>query len=160
MGMDVIGENPTSKVGSYFRNTDSWWPPLAEYVWKVAPEIASRCTYWHSNDGDGLSEGDARVLAKILQNEIDSGRTEAYARQRQSELQPMPNERCKICNGTGTRKPSPDRTIGESSKNGIVCSQCNGKGHHRPWATEYVFCAQNVQRFASFLRACGGFEIW
>ena len=32
MGMDVFGNNPTSKVGSHFRNTDWAWPPLAEYV--------------------------------------------------------------------------------------------------------------------------------
>ena len=44
MGMDVIGNNPTSEVGSYFRHTCWAWHPLAEYVCEVAPEITSRCT--------------------------------------------------------------------------------------------------------------------
>lgn len=116
MGMDVFGNNPTSEVGNYFRNTCWAWPPLAEYVCKVAPEI-TRCTDWQSNDGDGLSEDNSRILADILQNEINSGRTETYAQRRRSELEMMPSERCGLC-------------------------------------------AQNVQRFTSFLRACGGFEIW
>lgn len=160
MGMDVIGKNPTSEVGSYFRNTDTWWPLLAEYVCKIAPEVASNCIYWQSNDGDGLSEDDSRMLAKILQNEIDSGRTEIYAQRRQWELEMMPNERCKLCDGTGTRSPSPDHATGEPYKHGIVCNRCHGEGYLQPWATEYVFCVQNVQRFANFLRTCGGFEIW
>lgn len=149
MGMDVIGNNPTSEVGSYFRHTCWAWHPLAEYVCEVAPEITSRCTYWHSNDYDGLGEDDARGLAEILQREIDSGRTEAYARLRQSELKLMPNERCEICNG-----------IGDPDKNGILCGECNGKGYHRPWATKYVFRTRSVQEFVTFLRACGGFQIW
>ena len=149
MGMDVIGMNPTSDAGREFRHTCDGWHPLAEYVCEVAPEITSRCTYWHSNDYDGLSEDDARGLAELLQREIDSGRTEAYVLLRQSEPKLMPNERCEICNGTG----DPD-------KNGILCSECNGKGYHCPSATEYVLRTRNVQRFAAFLRACGGFEIW
>ena len=89
MGMDVIGKNAISDVGRYFRNSDSGWTPLAEYVLKVAPEIASKCTHWHSNDGDGLSKGDSRMLADVLQSEIDTGRTQAYARRRRSELEMM-----------------------------------------------------------------------
>jgi hypothetical protein len=144
MGTDVIGMNPTSDVGREFRHTCEAWHPLAEYVCEIAPEITSRCTYWHSNDYDGLSEDDARGLAEILQREIDSGRTEAYVRLRQSELKLMPNERCEICNGTG----DPD-------KNDILCSECNWEEH-----TEYALRTQNVQRFATFLRVCGGFQIW
>lgn len=160
MGMDVIGKNPTSDVGSYFLNTTWWWTPLAEYCSEVAPEIAGKCTYWHSNDGDGLSEGHSRMLANILQNEIDSGRTEAYARRRQLELATMPNEPCDSCHDIGTPKPTPDCATGDLSKSGMTCNQCDEKGHHRPWPAEHVFCVQNVQRFANFLRACGGFEIW
>jgi hypothetical protein len=156
VGMDVIGMNPTSDVGREFRHTCDGWHPLAEYVCEVAPEITSRCTYWHSNDYDGLSEDDARGLAEILQNEIDSGRTETYALQRRLELAMIPNERCSCCNGTGTQKPSPGRATGDVT----ICGECDGRGYLRPEATEYVVSAENVQWFADFLRACGGFEIW
>src|SRR6516165_5540929 len=108
MGMDVYGNNPASEAGNYFRNTCWAWHPLAEYVRKIAPKLANKCRRWHSNDGDGLSEGDSRILADILQNEIDSGRTEIYAQQRRSEFGMMPNERCDICNGNGTPDESPE----------------------------------------------------
>jgi len=80
MGMDVFGKNPTSLVGGNFENNIWWWLPLAEYVCKVSPDITSKCSRWLSNDGGGLSEDDSRMLANILQNEIDSGRTGVYAR--------------------------------------------------------------------------------
>jgi hypothetical protein len=108
MGMDVIGKNPRSEVGSYFGNNIWRWSSLAEYVCWVAPDIASKCTRWHSNDGDGLSEADSRMLANILQIEIDSGRTGAYP----------------------------------------------------PRIAKYPLSVENVQEFANFLDACGGFEIW
>jgi hypothetical protein len=156
MGMDVIGKKPTSEVGNYFGSNCWAWPPLAEYFCEVAPEITSKCTCWQSNDGDGLSEGDSRILADILQNEIDSGRTETYAQRLRSELEMIPDEPCDICNGIGVWDASPD----DPTKDCIFCSQCDGSGRLRPCATEDMFSVQEVLRFASFLRACGGFEIW
>jgi hypothetical protein len=159
MGMDVIGKKPTSEAGKYFGNNNCAWYPLAEYVCELAPEITSNCTYWQSNDGDGLSEVNSSILADILQNEIDSGRTGTYAQQLCSEFEMLPNEPCEVCKGTGARDASPDRATGDPSKISIICILCDGKGHRRPDA-EPVFWVQNVQCFANFLRACGGFEIW
>ena len=79
MGMDVFGKNPKSKEGEYFRNNVWWWRPLAIYCYEVAPDIAARCKYWGSNDGDGLGKEDSIRLAELLQAEIDSGRCRQYA---------------------------------------------------------------------------------
>jgi hypothetical protein len=81
MGMDVYGNDPTSERGSYFRNNWWWWRPVAYYICEVAPDIASRCEHWQSNEGDGLEEEDCLELADFLQREIDSGRTAVWVEQ-------------------------------------------------------------------------------
>ncbi len=160
MGMDVIGNEPKNKCGEYFCN-DVWsWRPLATYVCEVAPEISAGCKYWQSNDGDGLNREDSIKLADLLQKEIDNGRTEKYARLRQSKIEQMPNEPCWLCDGAGTRKPYPEWGAGDPSKDGIVCNLCEGNGYAQASDSAYRFCTQNVQGFANFLRNCGGFEIW
>jgi hypothetical protein len=160
MGMDVMGKNPKNETGEYFRNNMWWWPPLAIYVCQVAPEIAAKCKYWQSNDGDGLDGEASMLLADLLQKEIDSGRTERYARLRQSQIEQAPNEPCSLCEGTGTHKPAPERGAGDPTKDGIVCNSCDGNGYVRPWVDNYSFSVENVQEFANFLRDCSGFEIW
>lgn len=160
MGMDVHGKRPTTEAGKYFGNNIWWWRPLASYVCEVAPDIAKKCSYWQSNDGDGLGEGDSAKLADRLQQEIDSGRTARYAQVRQSEIERMANERCPLCEGTGTRKPVPHRGAGNPKAGGIRCNQCGGDGHVRPEIENYPFNVENVQEFVTFLRGCGGFEIY
>src|SRR5262249_18549509 len=137
MGMGVIGKNPTSEAGNYFGSNPGWWYPLVDYVREVAPEITSKCTCWKTNDGDGLSEGDSRIVADILQNEIDSGRTETYAQLLRSKLEMIPDEPCDICNGIGVRDTSPDRATDNPSKDVIICYLCDGNGSIRPWESEY-----------------------
>ena len=113
MGMDICGKQPTTEEGKYFCNNIWWWRPLADYVCEIAPEIADKCQYWQSNDGDGLNGHDSLRLAELLQKEIESGRTAAYARRREAKLEMAPNEPCLLCEATGTRKPPPDGGAGD-----------------------------------------------
>jgi len=154
MGMDVGGKAPRSTTGEYFRNNVWWWRPLADYCLQVAPEICEpdgEEVYWHTNDGDGLDDAHAVALSARLQDEIDSGRTAAFADSRMAELNAMPDETCDLCHGTGRR----DDTIMQG-----VCNVCEGAGYVRPFATWYAFNVENVQEWVNFLRDCGGFEIW
>ena len=197
MGMDVCGKNPTSKEGECFRNNVWRWHPLADYVCEVAPEIAHKCQYWHTNDGDGLNACDSIRLADRLQAELDAGRTESYARIYQSKQAAMPKEPCIICGGTGTRRPVPLSTqraerdvmlelwelqsmigdkdeeqaariahlrsvvAGDPKGDGIKCNGCHGDGYREAWDCNYLpVTVELVQKFAAFLRASGGFEIW
>jgi hypothetical protein len=159
MGMDVCGLNPTTEEGKCFGNSCWSWRPLADYVNEIAPGIASKCRYWQSNDGDGLNAADALELAAILQAEIDSGRCERYARIRASAQEMAPNEPCDLCDGTGTRKPIPERGAGDLVS-GITCNGCAGTGWVRPWLEHYPFDVENVREFVAFLRGCGGFAIY
>ena len=62
--MDVVGRAPTSESGKYFGNNNSWWHPLADYCGQVTPKIASACSHWHTNGGDGLDAAASRALAE------------------------------------------------------------------------------------------------
>ncbi len=155
MGMDVYGRNE----GKYFRSSVWWWRPLADYCTTVAPKIAARCECWQSNDGDGLNDADSAALADALQEEIDSGRCGAYAKIRDAELSALPSEVCSTCDGTGIRKPPPKCGAGDITT-GIECNGCDGSGIVRPYACEYPFTVENVQKFVAFLRGCDGFAIY
>lgn len=70
MGMDVYGKAPTSEVGEYFRNNVWWWRPLADYILKVHPDLASSCAEWHSNSADGLNAAESVTLADALDADL------------------------------------------------------------------------------------------
>jgi hypothetical protein len=152
MGMDVIGRNPASDQGEYFRNNAWWWGSLADYCMEIAPDVTARCKYWHSNDGDGLSDRDSGALADALQKEIESGRCEAHAKAVEAAAS---SERCIVCEGSGVSMPIPK--VGASDAvTDIKCWACGGDGRV---FSEY-FSVENVQEFVTFLRDSGGFNIW
>lgn len=157
MGMDVCGKNPVAEKGEYFRNSVWWWRPLATYICEVAPVPASVCTYWQSNDGDGLNAKDSLALALILRREIASGRTAEYMAAREKKLADLPLLSCQWCEGTGTRRDA----VGIA--NGMVerkwCNGCDGTGTQAYPDTHYPFSVENVSEFCDFLESCGGFEI-
>lgn len=159
MGMDVHGKNPASKTGEYFRNNAWWWRPLARYACEIAPEITAQCTYWQSNDGDGLNGHYAVALADALQAEIDSGRTMLYEKAYMGRLHMMPDVTCKICDGKGWRPKKGFPWLQEAPNGEVVCNACHGKATVRPDEASYPFSTENVQEFVNFLRDCGGFEI-
>ena len=66
MGMDVIGVQPKTETGEYFRNNVWYWRPLATFIQDVYPHIAEKCTYWGSNDGDGLDAEDSEVAVSAF----------------------------------------------------------------------------------------------
>jgi len=140
MGMDVYGNNPTGKKGEYFCNQIHYWEALAHYIHAVA--IAAKCTHWYTNDGDGLKVSGALELADALQNEIDSGRCETYA---------------KIKTSIGLLERD---TLGNEHGLWDIAVDGNGAITLRPSDATYPFDVQNVQRFVAFLRECGGFRIW
>jgi hypothetical protein len=164
MGMDVYGREPSGQCGEYFRNNVYRWHPLADYCRRVAPDICAACKSWHTNDWDGLDGAHAAALAEALQREIDSGRTQSYARRYAAEQELMPNELCNSCGGNGVQKPIPARIAAEipfptDVKGGGDCYRCGGAGYVRPWETENEFRTENVAAFAAFLRESGGFTI-
>ena len=158
MGMDVYGEEPRSEKGEYFRTTEAYWHPLADYVCVVAPSISSKCRYWHSNDGDGLNDEDSRSLAIVLREELSSGRTADYAQAFRKQQADLPMMECSLCRGTGTRNDEIGQRRREAEPT-YGCNGCGGTGEMYDPQTWSRFQAGNVSRFAEFLEDCGGFEI-
>jgi hypothetical protein len=74
MSFDIYGRAPTSEEGKYFCRNHMGWVPITEYILTVAPDIAAKCKYWDTNDGDGLDAEHAVALADRLDAEIQSGR--------------------------------------------------------------------------------------
>jgi hypothetical protein len=150
MGMDVFGNNKEA----YFRNNVWWWHPLADYCMKQAPAVTSACKDWHTNSGCGLNEERCKKLAEILDEELSSGRTAAYARIREETLNALPLVKCKVCDGTGKRLPPPATGAGD-----VECNGCGGQGQNKAWETNYPFSEDNVREWIGFLETCGGFKI-
>lgn len=155
MGMDVSGKKPRSKTGEYFRNNCWYWRPLWEYCSQVAPELCKTVRYAHTNDGDGLDDQGSLELSKLLFKELDLGNTAKVEKEYQEERDSLPDEDCRICEGTGYRLEPPRIGKGESS-----CNVCDATGKKRPVYIWYGFTEKNVREFAEFLKDCGGFEIY
>src|SRR5258707_908097 len=119
MGMDVYGKKPESETGKYFRNNVWWWRPLAEYCCVVAPELTAKCQHWQSNDGDGLNARDSKILATVLKEHVANGHAKAYEAIREAEQNAMADEKCWLCEGTGSRAEAPKSGAGDTGS-------CNG----------------------------------
>jgi len=169
MGMDVSGVDPTTKEGEYFRNNVWWWHPLADYCLQVGGDVAKKCEYWHSNDGDGLDAEGSLQLAELLEAEVTSGRCEEFAKKRDEKIKALPKKPCWLCGGTGIRTDPigvnagfPEMICESGKRKGQKgwCNSCDGDGELPDSATHYPFDVQNVQVFITFLKGCGGFKIY
>ncbi len=165
MGMDIYGKNATTEAGGYFRNNVWWWRPLADFLTTTYPALTEACTYWHSNDGDGLNADQALALAEAIDADLAAGRVAAYATLYEASIAALPTEECSICHGAGIRTDEIGREHGfdkprdpATGKGG--CNGCQGEGRTPAWESHYPFSEDNVREFATFLRECGGFEIW
>lgn len=155
MGMDVYGKNPRSEAGKYFRASMWSWPQIWGYCTEIAPEYTSQVKYGWSNDGDGLPSGMAAQLGVKLQAHIATGHCERTIEAMQAKYRATPDEECTICGGTGKRAQPPICGPGE-----LPCNGCNSQGKHRPHRGNVYIDLDHMQEFATFLRECGGFEIW
>lgn len=171
MGMDVIGTNPVSETGEYFRANVWYWHPIWGYVEDVHPDIAELVEYAHSNDGDGLDAENSKKLAKRLKEDYRGGKIHEYHQKYQKELSELPMDECRICEGTGVRTDQIGVDAGWDTKElpedvKIIvgrergsCNACSGLGKTEAWATNYPFDPEVMLEFAYFLEDCGGFQI-
>jgi hypothetical protein len=184
MGMDVYGNKPTSEVGEYFRRSVWGWHPLAEVSEAICQhasrmDLFNQCSYWHSNDGDGLDADGAAALAALIRAAIESGFAKAYIDARDRQLNAIPLLDCDLCNGSGIRtdaigvkmeqplKVIPEDAVHPLSVDGAHpragetgwCNGCDGLGKRRPMSTWYILDMEDLTEWADFLEASGGFKI-
>jgi hypothetical protein len=150
MGMDVYGNKPKNEKGEYFRNNVWYWHPLWSYCCELAPEITSRVQYGHSNSGDGLNGYYSIQLAKVLQSEVDSGRTKIYMEAVEILKQTAPLEDC-YC--VSEMVEGLEIIVENDCK---ICKNTRKRESSLSW---YNFTVENVVEFIEFLENCGGFQI-
>jgi hypothetical protein len=171
MGMDVVGKKPSAPAGEYFRNNVWWWHPLWTFCEDNFPEIASKVTYAHTNDGDGLNSRDSKRLSNGIRAMIADGSAQQYIDERNQRLASLARSECDLCNGTGIRTDSvgvengmPTAKLNEADaillgRTEGTCNGCRGEGKCDSWETNYRLDLDNITNFADFLQVCGGFEI-
>jgi len=101
MGFDVIGTNPVSRSGEYFRNSMGCWLGLWRYCLNLFPDIAGKVQHWNTNDGDGLDAEDAMALSRLLEETLEDGTARDYQRGFAEYLANIPDTACSRCNGNG-----------------------------------------------------------
>ena len=172
MGMDLIGNKPKSEKGDFFRNNVWYWRPLVDFICEKYPDIYEQCTYWGSNDGDGLNEEASKELATRIKQDIVLGLVAEYSKNHNEWRASLPREACNLCECTGIRNDDvgvengmPTKQLSAEMKtllgrNYGWCNGCDGMGTREAFIAGYPFCEDNVKEFAEFLENCGGFQIW
>ena len=151
MGMDVIGIEPYTEDGKYFRSNVWCWRPLWDFVCNSCSLDDDIQQSGQLNDGYKIDEDLAVSIGITLKSLIDNGVVKQFAEFRQKELDAMPDVECKHCNGTGQRN---DQYVQGT------CNACHGKGTVRPTDTYYVLYEDMVEEFAEFAKQSGGFQIY
>jgi hypothetical protein len=172
MGMDVIGKNKNSEVGSYFRRNVWGWRPLWKYVELIHSDLAEKVEHSQSNDGDGLDGKDSSELARRLRADLADGTAYRYVSVRNEWLAGLERTACPHCEGTGIRADlvgtdagmpirelSPEVQVVTGRTHGY-CNGCSGYGDQPNWETNYPLSVTDIEEFADFLEVCNGFEIW
>lgn len=163
MGMDIHG-----KSGNYFRRSVWGWRPLADYIEIEHETLSSPCTYWHSNDADGLDDLGARWLGEAMLEAIADGSAAEYIQNRDASLALLPEETCAQCKGTGIRTDEvgikfgwPDKIAERGPRAGQKgsCNGCSGAGTTPAWETNYSLDIDDLKEFAEFMIQSEGFEI-
>ena len=126
MGMDVIGIEPYTEDGKYFRSNVWCWRPLWDFVCNSCSLDDDIQQSGQLNDGYKIDEDLAVSIGITLKSLIDSGVVKQFAEFRQKELDALPDVECKHCNGTGQRN---DQYVQGT------CNACHGKGTVRPTDT-------------------------
>jgi hypothetical protein len=157
VGMDVCGTDPTDECGKYFRANVFAWHPLWSYCERIAPGVTSQVESGHTNDGDGLDNQGAKLLAAALTVRLDTGDLQRDVDYHNTELELMPDEPCEWCSGTGVRTDKVGIEMGFPEKG--WCNACDGKGSRRPFAASYRLHLSLLAKWRDFLQHCGGFEI-
>lgn len=137
VGFDVYGIKPKNKKGEYFRNNAWWWRRLADFILDHVNLPKKETEYWHSNDGQKVSEKSALKIAAYLRDALKSKDFfEGWIKNSEKQY-------------AERGKTSALSIIGEDAKKDPDFGKCN---HPFDW--------RNVEEFAEFCENSGGFEIY
>lgn len=166
MGFDLMGVNPVSEKGDYFRSNVWWWRAIWGYVSEIGSDILTveELDGGQYNDGTKIDIVKAKTIGNIIKDEYESGALKEYEDKYMAFLDKLPLEECELCEGSGTRIWNKN---GKRKK--LNCNVCNTEGTKerglpigkvKNWSCNYPFSAEVTKEFGQFCEESGGFEIW
>ncbi len=152
MGFDLGGLAPENENGECFDTDISSWKPLAEYVLVTCEDLFldGEDEYWFSNDGQVVSAETARAIGERLLDLIEDGSAGRYKEEFYSGLDGSPD---------GPNDNPDEINLEEDTPTQESSILYRGKGSVAIWTIDYVFDVDEVEKFARFCVASGGFEI-
>ena len=163
MGVDISGKKPTTKDGDYFSSNWWGWRPI-NYLCELAAnesKLKIDFSYWGSNDGRGLkTQKQCDKLADAIELFISnsSGFNDNLSED---------DDRVYICMGSwceaGTGKMiEPERrlSLDEQYESGTLLFSPVVMVDGTLAEPSHSASLGRIKEFVTFLRGCGGFEIW
>lgn len=157
MGVDIYGIKVKTDGDDiddsvpYFQRSWWGWRGLWQYVRGSRVVTDDQFQSGGYNCGPLLNRKQTKVLARWLSLQIASGAASRYITSRDKVLASMPNEKCKLCSGTGKRE---DMEVANG------CNGCLGEGTVRPTKCMYRLNMEDVQEFQAFLEKAKGMTIY
>ena len=136
MGMDVFGRNPIAGAGVYFRASIWSWHPIHHL-------IGTLCSDWFTdelieamayNDGQGIEDQETcSMMANVFETWLQGN------------------------NGNGHSLPSPDLQVTHEGRFATAKEIADPNVEtHSPYRVD----REHLTEWISFLRHCGGFQVW
>jgi len=147
--------------GDYFRANVWWWRPLWECVAYFCDDILTEEDIQNGkmNNGYEYNIKTAQAISDRLEQVLKDGDLHKYRDGRNEFLNELPDEDCKVCNGTGVREDKIGKKAREKDKE-YKCNGCQGRGKNENFAKNYDFDIDFVMDFAKFCEQSGGFSIY
>lgn len=161
MGVDISGRNPKTNEGDYF--CSNWWgwrPILAlSEAAMLNKKLKYDTSYWGSNDGKGLrTQKQCDKLADALELLISNNYNEYLTKD---------DDRIYICMGswceygTGRFVPSEfTQSLNEQYEWGDILYSPVVAENGTMVESSYSTSLGRLKEWITFLRNCGGFQIW
>jgi hypothetical protein len=159
MGVDISGRNPKTEEGDYFASNWWGWRPIVGLCEMAIynSKLKLNTDYWGSNDGKGLrTQKQCDKLADALEELLG---TEINAKE--------DDDRVFLCLGSWVEAGT-GKFIGAEAEMSLNKEIAYGSVQYTPVVSESGMLVESahstsifrIKQFITFLRNCGGFQIW
>ena len=163
MGVDISGRKPTTNEGDYFRSNWWGWRPI-NYICQLAAEqskLKIDFSYWGSNDGKGLrTQKQCDKLADAIELLLsNSPNYNEYMVDESDRIQIVLGSWCEAGTGRfiGAEK---EMELNEQYEYGTILFSSVVTKDGMLVESSHSASLSHIKNFITFLRGCGGFQIW
>jgi hypothetical protein len=163
MGVDISGRKPTTNEGEYFRSNWWGWRPI-NYICQLAAEqskLKIDFSYWGSNDGKGLrTQKQCDKLADAIELLLsNSPNYNEFMVDEDDRIQIVLGSWCEAGTGRfiGAEK---EVELNEQYEYGTILFSSVVTKSGMMVESSHSASLNHIKNFITFLRGCGGFQIW